>query len=248
MKNLLTVLIAGILSASFSNAQTSAQYLSNSDNFCSSSGTFQGNWKLTGPICLTTQNMGRIDPVWVDPDNENHIYAGSLSGGLFEKTTSGDWICLTNKLPGVGVHDVDVYKNGGQTTIVISTVTDDKRYSYGHGIYESTDGGTTWTFDEEYIEAAGTQLGIVNRTRFLHGTDGLISICNHKVLKKSSLSDPNSHWTVLPVTGMGADIDLFDLEMSPTNANIFWVAGNNGPSGTGIGCSIHQTVEQTLLI
>lgn len=243
MKNFTYVLIAGMLSVNFSSAQTSAQYLSNQDNFCSSSGTFQGNWKLVGPDTMPGQNMGRIDPVWVDPDDENHLYAGSLSGGLFEKQPNGDWICLTNKLPGVGVHDIDVNKNGNQTTIVISCVTDDKsEYGYGHGIYESFDGGITWLLDEEYLDMAGAQLGIVNRTRFMHGTDGLISICNHKILKKSSLSDPDSHWEDITPPTMSADIDLFDVEVSPTDPDVFWIAGRNKKGGT-TGAGLFSTLD-----
>lgn len=110
-----------------STAQTGIPFLTNQDLFCTSVAGFQGNWQLIGPKSFSSQNMGRIDPVWVDPDDSSHILAGSLSGGLFEKQTGTmTWLPLTNKLPGIGVHDIAVYKNGSEwnnATIAIATFT-----------------------------------------------------------------------------------------------------------------------------
>lgn len=219
-------------------AQSGIPFLTNRDNFCTSSGTFQGNWQLIGPKSFANQNMGRIDPVWVDPADTSHILAGSLSGGLFEKIPGTmTWRPLTDKLPGIGVHDIAVHKGGSnwnEATLVISTQTgvNDPERCYGLGIYYSTDGGQHWTFDEQFYVAAGKGTPVVPRTRFMHGTDGLISIVNHKILRKTSFIDPQSQWEDITPVGLPANSDLFDLEMSPTDANVFWVAGSNEPGGT----------------
>lgn len=235
-------------------SQSGIPFLTHQDNFCTAAGTFQGNWQLIGPKSFSTivnshnQYMGRIDPVWVDPDDSSHILAGSLSGGLFEKIPGTmTWRPLTDKLPGIGVHDIAVHKYGTQwsdAAIVISTSTEvnDPERKYGLGIYYSPDGGQHWTFDQQFYDSVGRGIPRVNRTRFMYGTDGLISIVNHKILRKSSLGNPLAAWEDITPAAMPANCDLFDLEMSPSDSNVFWVAGGNAPGAT-TGAALFYTLD-----
>ncbi|MBS1657063.1 MAG: hypothetical protein JST18_03085 [Bacteroidetes bacterium] len=178
--------------------------------------------------------MGRIDPVWVDPDDSSHILAGSLSGGLFEKQTGTmTWLPLTNKLPGIGVHDIAVYKNGSEwnnATIAIATFTNiaDPPRNYGWGIFFSTDGGATWQFDEEFYEAIGGGAPKVSKAKFIADTDGMIAISGNKVLKKATFND---QWEIIPLPPGYEEIELTELQMSPNDPDIFWVAGTGDDHG-----------------
>lgn len=49
---------------------------------------FHGNWECIGPLELELQHMGRIDALWVDPDDEDYILAGTI-GGLLKRQTEG---------------------------------------------------------------------------------------------------------------------------------------------------------------
>ena len=234
MKIQTTLFIGMICIPLILQAQTSEAYLTDQDNFCLSSNTFQGTWELIGPKSYISQDLGRIDVVWVDPDDAEHILAGSLSGGLFEKTPGNNWVCKTNKLPGIGVHDIAVYNDGGQTTIVIATSTNDKRYNYGFGLFYSTDEGNTWTFDQAFYDSVSSanradKLPSVRKAKFIPGTDGMVALVTSsgKVLKKLTFT---SSWIDITPTGIPSNIVLHDLEFMPGNSSVFWIAGETVPT------------------
>ncbi|MCY7411174.1 MAG: hypothetical protein LH473_12950, partial [Chitinophagales bacterium] len=231
MKNF--ALLSILFSFSFQTySQNGIPFLTNQDNFCISTGNFQGNWQLIGPKSYAAQNMGRIDPVWVDPDDSSHLLAASLSGGLFEKQSGTmTWIPLTNKLPGIGVHDIAVHKNVNlPSTIVISTGTgiNDPQRSYGWGLYYSTNGGVDWIFDQDFYDLVNEASPKVSKAKFIYGSDGMVAITGNKILKKSSF---NNAWQLLTLPASHDDIDLTELEMAPTNSNFFWIAGGGAESG-----------------
>lgn len=95
--SILWLLIAFCIPA---GAQPVPEFLTNKSNFCTTISGYQGEWSLIGPKSFTTpttepyvsslitQYLGRIEAVWVDPSDEDHMLAASNSGGLFEWTSS----------------------------------------------------------------------------------------------------------------------------------------------------------------
>ena len=87
----------------------------------------------------------------VDPENPNVVYVGTPQNGLFVTTDGGDtWqsvsavpVSLTDSngnYPGItGIEfDPALGITGGKTNTIFAA-------SYGHGVYESTNGGTSWS-------------------------------------------------------------------------------------------------------
>jgi hypothetical protein len=123
----------------------------------------------------------------VDPNNPNVVYVGTPQNGMFVTTDGGaTWQNVTavpvsatdaNGLyPGItGItFDPTSGVNGGKTNTIYAS-------SYGHGVYESTDGGNSWTAlggpsDVEYaaISSTGAYYAIGNNGtslwRFMNGT------------------------------------------------------------------------------
>lgn len=109
---------------------------------------FPSNWSYFGPDLIPTQNLGKVNAVWVNPANENNIILGA-DGGAFRTTDSGlNWKCITDKcLPAIGVYHISVQPDN-TNIIYLSTgylngvsLTD---HIYGYGVYKTTDGGVSW--------------------------------------------------------------------------------------------------------
>lgn len=100
------------------------------------------SWRHIGPAMFS----GRISDVAGIPGNENLIYVGSASGGLYRSTNGGttyepifeDGNTLSIGAIAVHVDDPDVIYVGTGEGAVRNSI------SYGDGIYKTTDGGRTW--------------------------------------------------------------------------------------------------------
>ncbi|MEI7726950.1 MAG: sialidase family protein, partial [Bacteroidota bacterium] len=111
------------------------------------------NWNWRGPA-----NMGgRMLCIAIDMDNENHLLAGSASGGMWEsnnkgllwhKTTSPDAeqsaTCLVqDRRP--GKHNIWYYGTGEMLSTTDRNISTNARtLGIGNGIYKSTDNGASW--------------------------------------------------------------------------------------------------------
>ena len=104
------------------------------------------NWTAVGPFSQSSNSgQGRINAVFVDPNNANTIYVGAPAGGLWRSTNAGvNWTPLTDDLPQIGVSGIAVDPNNSNV-IYISTGDDDAGDSYSVGVLKSTNGGTTWS-------------------------------------------------------------------------------------------------------
>ena len=86
----------------------------------------------------------------VDPNNPNVVYVGTPQNGLFVTTDGGaSWHSVNvpvssqdskGLFPGItGIaFDPTSGVTGGKTNVIYAS-------SYGHGVYESTDGGVSWS-------------------------------------------------------------------------------------------------------
>ncbi|MCX6276546.1 MAG: T9SS type A sorting domain-containing protein [Bacteroidetes bacterium] len=111
------------------------------------------SWNWRGPANIG----GRMLCIAVDVDNDNHILAGSASGGMWEsniggkiwhKTTSPDAeqsaTCLVqDRRP--GKHNIWYYGTGEMLSTTDRNISTNARtVGIGNGIYKSTDNGASW--------------------------------------------------------------------------------------------------------
>jgi hypothetical protein len=107
-----------------------------------------GNWTSLGPTILPNgreyKGLGRLNAIAFHPTDEDIIYVGSPSGGLWRTTAGGnDWEPLIDDLPTLGVSAILVdYED--PDIIIIGTGDRDAGDAQGMGVFRSTDGGETW--------------------------------------------------------------------------------------------------------
>lgn len=110
----------------------------------------ESNWTSLGPTDFlnrptSTANIGRINVVIQDPNNNNIFYAGAPAGGIWKSVDSGlTWAPLIDHLPQIGVSGIAIDHNNSDV-IYIATGDDDASDSITIGVWKSIDGGTTWS-------------------------------------------------------------------------------------------------------
>ncbi|MFK7846956.1 MAG: WD40/YVTN/BNR-like repeat-containing protein [Rhodothermales bacterium] len=106
-------------------------------------------WKSLGPHDIS----GRIISAAIHPTDENQIWAGSASGGLWKTDNGGGhWYNLTDNLPSMAVSTVAVHPENrdslfiGTSTAVglVAGLGINKTTAMGAGVFLSTNGGRTW--------------------------------------------------------------------------------------------------------
>ena len=121
-------------------------------NFNKSTLSTGGNWTSLGPAAIPApgpsgyEGLGRINFVAFHPTDNNKIFIGSPSGGMWGRNALGEppWINFTDQNPTLGVSAIIVdYAN--PATILIGTGDRDAGDAPGMGVFKSTDGGNTWT-------------------------------------------------------------------------------------------------------
>lgn len=95
------------------------------------------NWTEIGP-----DNVGgRLNAIWVDPSNLQHLLVGSASGGLWQSNDGGSSWSAVSEFPGsLTIGAIAQLPNG---TLLVGT--GDAFTAGGDGMFVSSDGGATWT-------------------------------------------------------------------------------------------------------
>lgn len=84
---------------------------------------------------------GRINSLWVDPANSQHLLAGSASGGLWQSNDGGSTWSDVSEFPGALTIGAIAQLPDG--TLLVGT--GDIFTAGGDGMLSSSDGGATWT-------------------------------------------------------------------------------------------------------
>ena len=180
--------------------------------------TKSNGWSPMGPndwqAIGSGPGIGRINVVAEHPTNDQIIYAGSPSGGIWKTTDAGStWEPLNDDFPTLGVSGIAIDHSDPQT-IYIATGDKDASDTYSIGVVKSTDGGMTW-----------------NNTGLTHNLSQYIS-CQELIMHPF---DPN---TLVLATNQGlfktidggvnwtqsASGDFHDVEYHPTNPSIMYAS------------------------
>jgi len=97
------------------------------------------NWTAIGPGNVG----GRVNVIWIDPQNAQHLIVGAAGGGLWQSSDGGGSWTAVAEFPGsLAVSAIARLPNG---TMLAGTGDFFNEYQPGDGMFLSTDGGGTWS-------------------------------------------------------------------------------------------------------
>ncbi len=198
--------------------------------------TIRLGWESQGPWNVA----GRILALAIDPNDDNVIFAGSASGGLWKSERLGadtSWTYVETGFPVLGVSAIvinplnseEMYIGTGEVYNYTQTGQDAvyrmTRGSYGIGILKTVDGGKTWSqsLDWTYQQKTG-----VNAMQIDPDNPRIVYAATSEGVFKST--DAGSSWeNVLDV------IMAMDIVIDPNNPLVLVAsAGNFDTEGKGI--------------
>jgi uncharacterized protein (TIGR03437 family) len=179
----------------------------------------EGSWTLIGPrptgAPTSNKTAGRVAAIAIDPRDNNVMYLGAASGGVWKTTDGGqNWTNLTDDQPSIATGSLALDPLNPD---IVYAGTGEQNFSadsyYGAGILKSTDGGSTWR----------NIVGPFNRQRIgglsvnARDTKILLAASDANGLYRST--DAGETWTQV-LSGAAATSVIFD----PLQPNIAWAA------------------------
>lgn len=181
-------------------------------------------WRELGPFLVENitghyaAGIGRVEDVYVDPNNTQKIYIGSRSGGLWKTLDEGaTWLPTdTENLPASGVNTIAV--NPTNTNHVYINVQNSKN-NYSYGIYQSYNAGDTFTetaFNPTNLGFGGLGSNFRIFTIIHHPTlPGVLFVGTSRGLFKTNTNFTN--WSHIITSGQ-----FFQIKFHPTNSAIVY--------------------------
>ena len=190
---------------------------------------YGGNaWKELGPFRIDSiishhsAGLGRVEDIFIDPNDTLKMCLGSRSGGFWRTTDGGvTWKVSTDSLPATSVNTLSVSRINTDLIMINSA---NALNGMSHGIYFSNDGGESWTLTNfnptnlgfDYIGSAFRILKIAYHPR----VPNLIFVGTNKGLYKST--DNLQTWTL-----SHTNWDVSEIEFHLTNDSIIYVYDHN---------------------
>jgi photosystem II stability/assembly factor-like uncharacterized protein len=229
-------------------ASRASQTLSNSRNGNDPNQTASVmQWNEIGPDNIG----GRTRAIVIDRNNNQHLFAGGVGGGLWESTDgANNWHRVAGffSLPGVNINVVtiaqapngDLYVGTGEGNFYTPFGMGAGGF-IGGGIYKSTDGGTTWaqlasTSPAQANSSSATWVAVNKIVVDPNDANHVFAATNRSL--KVSMDGGNS-WSV--PTGLSTTSICSDVEMTATGrvvtvmANKPWLSNDNGNSFSNVG-------------
>ena len=223
----------GSVKGAYDYMKSTNNFLVCDDGYSSSPWSFQG----PNPTPTSLQDIGIVISLAVNPTNQNIIYAGSNTSGIWKTTNGGDsWVNITDDLgiAGLGINSIAIDPNNSNN-ILAGTGTRSYGWSWinpaGVGILKSIDGGNSWTiatmpggttmpsdfFNIEVIKYGPSNSNIV------------YAAANKKIFKSN---DGGNSWALSFTNPTSVNVSFIDLEIDILNNNIIYASTNFSGSGS----------------
>jgi photosystem II stability/assembly factor-like uncharacterized protein len=170
-----------------------------------------GIWTEVGPFSVNrteswAPGFGRVSAMAVHPSNQNTIYVGSPSGGIWKSTNGGSaWLPLTDFNPlWMSIFSLAIDPNN-QSVLYAGTGNN------ANQVIKSIDGGSTWT-----VLGSGPEGEI--RKILIHPTNSNIvfAVATNGIFRSSN---GGLNWVQTPISFME------DIEFKPNDPNIMLASG-----------------------
>lgn len=194
-----------------------------------------GNWQPLGAFVVPNGDggAGRLNCVRFHPNNQNIIYVGAPSGGLWKSSNAGStWTTATDALPTLGINDIAIDATN-PSVMYVATGDRDASDTYGVGVLKSSNGGISWNITG--LNATTNQSKIVNRILINPNNHAMLFAATSNGVYKST--DGGLAWVkVLAVN------NIKDMELKPgdpstiyaASASTFYVSTNTGTSFSAV--------------
>src|SRR6266849_3808927 len=211
-------------------------------------GAAQNSWSPIGPQPIRVPASpflassgpiisGRVTAIAVNPQNNDVVYLGAASGGIWKSTDGGaSWTPLTDFQPSLATGSLAIDPSSCTaddcTTIYVGTgeVYGSSIY-FGAGILKSTDAGATWT-KVAAISGQGTGLSFdVNNSGLVYAA---LSQATAAGIYRST--DHGVTWSRLSGTG----VNLFPA----TGVGYIALSVVSGAAGAAGGATLYAAVQQ----
>lgn len=201
------------------------EFLLNQGNSSSGLRLFNSGWKDLGPYTIDSitghyaAGLGRVEDFWVSPTNANLIYQGSRSGGFWKTTDGGtSWTgTVTDSLFASGVNAITASPTNPDSILINVR---NAQNGYSHGLYRSTNGGTSFSLSN--FNPANVGFGGLGSNFVIYAVEYHPRVSNLVFVGTSQgvyRSDNNlSTWTRLINSG-----DIKEIAFHPTNDSIVYI-------------------------
>ncbi len=161
--------------------------------------------------------VGRIDAIEIDPVNNNIIYCGSPSGGLWKSINGGNtWNPQTDYLPVIGISSIAIDPNNSNT-LYIATGDKDAYAVYSVGVLKSTDGGLTW--NTTGLDWNVLQFRIIHKLVIHPDSSNILFAATSNGLYKTT--DAGINWSIV------LNIEAEDIEFKPGDPSVIYIVSNS---------------------
>lgn len=200
----------------------------------------ESNWQLLGPkknLSNSDGDLGIIVSIAGHPTNQNIVYVGSNSSGLWKTENFLDpipnWSCITDVLniPLLGVNDVQVDPNNPQTMYIATGTVAGNSGGIGLGILRSDDGGQTWSLKNPI----GLSDRSLSRRIAINSVNSNVvyALIDDKLYKSTNKGDS---WNVIftlpnsvgdnPCNPNGSARFLVDIELKPGDPSTIYISSD----------------------
>ncbi len=176
----------------------------------------QSTWNFLGPETSPGgyYGLGRVNCVRTDPKNQNTVWAGTPSGGLWKSTNAGgSWTLITDDLLSIGVTDITFHPDN-PSIMYIATGDGDAGDTYSVGVLKSTDGGVTWSTTG--LNWSVTLTRRINRLLIDPNNPSVLYAATSNGVYKTT--NAGSNWTQL-ISG-----NYQDMEFKPNNYSTIYIS------------------------
>jgi photosystem II stability/assembly factor-like uncharacterized protein len=203
----------------------------NKDNNLFLSNKWQQNGPFDEPFSNSgQQGMGRVNAIRFNPNNQNEIWLGSASGGLWKSLNGGkSWSTFDfTQFLSIGVSDIGIAPSNPQT-IYVSTGdmfgSTSNRNFYSIGVIKSTDGGNSWKTTN--LNSKLEDRILVGRILINPKNENIVYVSSNKGIYKSI--DGGENWEQSE-----RFVQFMDMEFKPGNSDVIYASTYSGGGNAGV--------------